>query len=110
VVSAAIGQGKQTLALLKSLVIGMGVLILLGVVAVAYGIYGKMDRRPDAAGPASLKPFGDIVVPGPGCAIADVRPDGDRLYMRLGPTGPCARVVVVDLAAGRVLGTVSVAP
>jgi len=65
-----------------------------------------------APAPASaLKPFGELAVPVPaGCTIARVIPDGNRLYLQIGPEGPCTRVVVVDLATGSVLGTVTVQP
>ncbi|MFQ5764478.1 MAG: hypothetical protein ACE5GT_06080 [Rhodospirillales bacterium] len=112
--------------LLKSLVIGMGVLILVGLALLAYGIVQKTrdpgsrlfapppaaPAPPAATGPApAARAFGDVNLRLPeGCAIETVLPDGDRLYLTIGPTGPCARVVVVDVARGRVLGTVKTGP
>ena len=55
--------------------------------------------------------FGTIAVPLPeGCVLARVIPEGDRLYLRIGPAGRCERVVVVDVATGSVLGTITVGP
>ncbi len=128
--------------LLKGLVIGMGLLIAVGMVVFAYGLYQKIsdpeftffaaepeDRAPAAvpaaaaipaatpaptATPAAVAPraaFGTIGVPLPaGCRLARVIPEGDRLYLRIGPAGRCERVVVVDVATGSVLGTIAVQP
>lgn len=98
---------------LKSLVIGLGLLIFAGLGLLAYGFYHKArdpgwrlfssepsDRRPAA--------FGDVALDLPaGCVIEGVEPDGGRAYLIVGPEdGPCARVVVVDVTAGRVLGVI----
>ncbi len=67
-----------------------------------------------APAPAAVAPpaaFGTIAVPLPaGCSLARVIPEGDRLYLRIGPAGRCERVVVVDVATGSVLGTIAVRP
>lgn len=105
---------------LKSLVIGLGILVVIGMVVVVYGIiqkasdpdftFFKSDKptaAPAAATGASLAPFGDIPVDiGAGCRVEDTQLQGTRLVVRVGPAGSCARVIVVDLAAGRVLGNV----
>ena len=39
-----------------------------------------------------------------------VNPDGDRIYLTIGPPGPCNRIVVINVADGRVLGTVQPQP
>ena len=95
----------------------MGLLIAAGMALFAYGLYQKIadpeftffpaepgDAPPvPAAPPVSVAPrlaapgaFGTIAVP--------------RLYLRIGPTGRCERVVVVDVATGSVLGTITVGP
>ncbi len=64
-----------------------------------------------AAAVAPPAAFGTIAVPLPaGCVLARVIPEGDRLYLRIGPAGRCERVVVVDVATGSVLGTIAVQP
>ena len=108
---------------LKSLVIGLGVLIVVGVGLLAWGVYrqtadpefrllaGPTAGGDGAAGGAPAPHFGDLTVPLPaGCSIAGMRPQGDRLFLRVGPSGPCARVIVIDVARGTVLGTIRVMP
>ena len=121
---------------LKGLVIGLGLLIAAGMALFAYGLYQKIADpeftffpddtgdgaaapapapAPAPAAPAPRLPapgaFGTIAVPLPeGCVLARVIPEGDRLYLRIGPAGRCERVVVVDAATGSVLGTITVGP
>lgn len=111
---------------LKALVIGMGVLIVLVMGVMAYGLTKKASdpdfsffdfaRQPAAAGPDTAAntragaPFGDVMVPlAPGCRVEDMRPDGNRLFLRVGPAdGACQQIVVIDLASGKILGNVKV--
>ncbi len=99
---------------LKGLVIGMGFLIVAGLGAVGYGLYikaGEAGGRPFAPAASPAQPFGEVAVPLPaGCTIIGMEPDGERLYIRTGPAGSCARVIVFDVAGGRVLGTLVVSP
>ena len=123
---------------LKGLVIGMALLIAVGMALFAYGLYQKIadpeftffpgetgdgaaapaPAPAPAAAPAAPAPrlaapgaFGTIAVPLPeGCVLARVIPEGGRLYLRIGPAGRCERVVVVDVATGSVLGTITVGP
>ncbi len=109
----------------------MALLIAAGMALFAYGLYQKIadpeftffpaepgDAPPVAAAPAALAPrlpapgaFGTIAVPlAEGCVLARVIPEGGRLYLRIGPAGRCERVVVVDVATGSVLGTITVGP
>ncbi len=113
---------------LKSLVVGLGLLIVVAMTVIGYGLMKKAedpdftffrsDGAPAATAPAAdsipvaasgpLAPFGDVVLGLPeGCAIADARMLADRrMLLRVSGPGACARAVVVDLAAGRVLGHV----
>ncbi|MDX9859764.1 MAG: hypothetical protein RBS99_02495 [Rhodospirillales bacterium] len=111
---------------LKALVIGMGVLIALVMGVMAYGLMKKASdpdftffdfaRQPAPAVPEAVAagnppaPFGDVLLPlGPGCRIEDMRPDGGRLFLRIGPAdGVCPQIVVIDLGSGKVLGNVKV--
>lgn len=107
---------------LKALVIGMAVLIVLVMGLMAYGLTKKAsdpdftffdfagEAAPAAAESAPSAPFGDILLPlPPGCRIEDMRPDGGRLFLRVGPPeGACPRIVVIDLSTGKVLGNVKV--
>ncbi len=108
---------------LKALVIGMGVLIALVMGVMAYGLMKKASdpdftffdfaRKPAAASATvatTATAFGDIMLPlAPGCRIEDMRPDGGRLFLRIGPAdGACQQIVVIDLASGKVMGNVKV--
>ncbi len=107
---------------LKGFVVGMGVLIVIGMGLLAYGLYHKATN-PDFkifADDNESAVFGDVAVAAPkGCVISsyDVR-DGrlyllltasDRLASRLGleDAPDCERIVVVDTAGGGVLGTIA---
>jgi hypothetical protein len=110
---------------LKGLVIAMGVFIILGTGLLVYGLvqrasdpgFSFFGKAPAPAaqpatiagsGPAGATPFGDVTVRLPaGCEVVDMKPDGDRLFVRVGPAaGACSQIVVVELASGRVLGNV----
>jgi hypothetical protein len=71
------------------------------------------DARPAAAPSAPAASgalpgsFGEVRVTLPaGCQVAEMRPDGDRLYLRTGPEGACERIIIIDPTRGQVLGTV----
>ncbi|MEO5337319.1 MAG: hypothetical protein H7841_10555 [Magnetospirillum sp. WYHS-4] len=107
---------------LKAIVVGLGIAIVLSMGALAYGLYYKSqhpdfklfassptaERPHEADGPPAAPadgalPFGALLAPLPaGCGLAEMRPQGGRLYLR----GDCGVVAVVDVAAGRLLGTV----
>ncbi len=121
--------------LLKSIVIGLGVLILLGLTLLTYGFYQKTQdpgwrmfspspasappADPIPAGTAPARAFGtlDLALP-EGCVIAGIRPDGERAYLTIGQgeksgegaKTSCNRVIIVDVVRGRVLGTVKPRP
>jgi len=88
---------------LKALVIFMGVLIFLGSALLVYGLFSRMSKTQSAIG------FDTVALPLPaGCVLAEARADGERLIVR--SDGPvergCQKVVVIDLASGRVVGRV----
>jgi hypothetical protein len=124
----------------KAIVIGLGVLILIGVALLVYGIVQKAANpdfklfqskpaatsavKPPLAGAASapvvppahyIEPFGTVdVALGAGCRVAEIVPDGPRLYLRLGPAAEglagCDRIVVLNSATGHLLGTLRLKP
>lgn len=102
---------------LKSVVIGMAVLIALGMALLVYGLAQPGWRpfagsaAPKADTDAAPAAFGDLRLPLPaGCSIADMTVVGQRLFVRTGPEGACARIFVVDAASGTILGTVGTPP
>jgi hypothetical protein len=103
---------------LKALVAGLGVLIMGGMGLLAYGLYMKASDPnfsifPDgAAEVASAKKFGRVELSLPkGCRIMEIRPDGERLYLHVGPpVKSCERIILIDATDGTVLGTIGVGP
>ena len=89
---------------LKALVIFLGVLIVLGLGVVVYGIATKVGKSDDA--PARFSEA-SVALPA-GYEIVEMRPHGERLYLRLeGPDGP--RILVLD-ARGRRVGEIAMEP
>lgn len=107
---------------IKSLVIGLGVLIVAGIVLLAYAFYSRINdpdfkltksQSEQSAPPASTKRdgFGEANLGLPeGCGVVEMRPDGKLLYLRIGPAGACERVMIVDPASGHVRGTIANRP
>ena len=109
---------------LKALVIFMGVLIVIGLGILAYGIATKFGgkEKQDAGGtvlpveqplsmtsPAGAEPFGDLHVTLPRDAqIVSVNAVANRLLVHFRRLDGNEGVAVVDLAAGRSLGTVHI--
>ncbi|MBO6946646.1 MAG: hypothetical protein JJ855_01605 [Rhodospirillales bacterium] len=105
---------------LKFIVIGMGILIVLAVGLIGFGLYkksvepgwklfGPRTDAPAATSPAAApNAFGDVELGlADGCFIESVRPDGPRAYLLLGPAGGCDGVIVIDTGDGRVLGRIN---
>lgn len=105
---------------LKALVIGMGILIVIGMIILVYGLVQKASD-PDfsffgdgkkAAAPSSdtapdAAPFGDITVRLPtGCRVDGMQADNGKLFVLVGPEGPCTQIIAIEPATGRILGNV----
>ena len=89
---------------LKILVVGMGILIVIGLGFVAYGLTGGGAKKAevDAA-------FGEVELPlATGCVIASATIGEGRLILR--GDGPaergCQQVILADPASGRILGRI----
>ena len=114
-------------SVLKTLVIGMGALIALGLGLLVYGFY-MTSQDPNwrlfsqstaparlavgqAQVPMALTGNIDLGLP-TGCAITDIKAAGGLLYILTGPpSGPadspgggCGQVLVVDPSQGRITG------
>ena len=91
---------------LKAVVVVMGVIIVVGLVVVVVTIANRLGGM-GKTGPG----FGtvDVAVPA-GCEVVETVSDGTRLILRFGSGERCRRIVIVDLATGRTLGTVNLTP
>lgn len=117
---------------LKGLVGGLGILIVIGMTVIGYGLYrkagdpgfkffGSSDEKVTAvtASPSAVpmlpaapaQAFGEAMVGLPaGCTIDGVSGDGARIYLRIGPaTAECQRVVVLNAATGAQIGVIRIA-
>ncbi|MBL8660969.1 MAG: hypothetical protein JNM75_14590 [Rhodospirillales bacterium] len=104
---------------IKSLVIGLGILIIAGLILLGYAFYArttdpdfhlmKADKQKAAvrADAPAGEGFGEADLSLPeGCSVVEMRPDGKWLYLRAGPAGPCERIIVIDVATGRTHGVI----
>ena len=113
------------MAMLKGLIIFMGLLIVIGVGVIGVTIFNRMNKpkveamatapvaAPVAPGTPLASPhaFGGAVLNiGAGCEIAETRADGGRLIVRTDGPGACRRIHILDLATGASLGTLDVLP
>jgi hypothetical protein len=97
---------------LKSLVIALGVLILIGAGVVAVTLYKRVAVNSAASPAASAGPgFGTQKIEIPeGAHLDEVIASGDRLILRLRLADGSPRILVVDLITGAPLGELDFAP
>lgn len=103
---------------LKGAVIGMAVLIAIGMGLLVYGVVTKTGPKsagsePQPTSSRQPKAFGTVTVPLPdGCQVQELAPDGERVYLLIGPveTPACDMTIVVDASTGRTLGTLRFRP
>lgn len=105
---------------LKAIVIGMGIMIVMAVALIGYGLYKKsvdpgwklFGKSVVISSPANnnapLENFDNIELGlSNGCKITDVRPDGRRAYVLTGPFDICNGIIVIDIKDGRVIGHIN---
>ncbi len=110
-------QGPN-IKVLKAVVTTLGLLIVLSLGIVAYGVARKFTGPPEtaavtAAATAVAQPaeFGDVRIDiPPGARLAVSETVGNRLLLHFDMADGSRRIVVIDLASGRRLGTLLVAP
>ncbi len=101
----------------KALVIGLGVLLVSGIALLVYGISQKASDpqykmfRGKSPAVAPIATFGEARIPLPvDCTVAEMKPDGAHLYLRIGPTGPCERIIIIDTQTGQATGSIWLRP
>ena len=102
---------------LKGLVIGLGVLIAIGLTVVVVTVFNRMGGDSLAGTAKSGAPgtpheaFGDVKIALPaGATVLRTEIADGRLVVHLTSRHGGARVLVIDLASGKTLGTVELAP
>ena len=95
---------------LVALVIIMGVLIVAGIVVIVVTIVSRMggDRTANSVVAPQFAAV-DLAVPA-GCQVVETTTAADRLILRLGTGERCNQVLIVDMATGKLLGTVRLVP
>lgn len=97
------------MALLKTVIIGMAVMIVGALALLAYGLVTRIggetvtDAKPVA-------PNTIIVPDAAGCQIRQAQRDGSALVLTLGGPATCQRVVIVDLATGALSAQIRLSP
>lgn len=91
----------RNLLALKSMVIAMaGLLAVTALILVGIGI-----SRLSSAGAGQGAGFDPARLPlAPGCTLGSVTAEGDRLIIAIGGRDDCRRIVIADMADGRVIG------
>lgn len=101
---------------LKAAVIIMGILIVGGMGFLVYGLsvglhkdpVFKSDNDAQATAPITMSRFGDISIDLPdGAQIDGYEFQGDRLVISISVLGGGTKLIVVDLATGSQLGTIT---
>ena len=105
--------------LLKVIVIGLGILIVLGLALLGYGLIQK-SKNPSwqlfSLGQETLNESSSKAFPtfdlnlSEGCNITGATPDGTKLFLIIGGSPSCNKVIVVDTNQGRSLGTIKSRP
>ncbi|MBI2236526.1 MAG: hypothetical protein HYU60_06185 [Magnetospirillum sp.] len=97
---------------IKALVIFMGVLLFAGLGLLVYAMSTKARQAgtPTAPPAGTAAEFGRVEVTVPaGARIEQMVAAGERVVLRLSGTGP-ERLLVLDPAAGRLVGSFELAP
>ena len=105
--------------LLKVIVIGLGILIVLGIALLGYGLIQKtknpgwqlfsIDQK--VLNKTSFKPFPNFDLDLPkGCNITGASPSETKVFLIIGGTPTCNQVIAVDIKHGRVIGAIKARP
>ena len=96
---------------LVALVIIMGALIVIGLIVVIATIAHRLSGDQAAAAGTALPSFAAIDLPIPaGCEVRETTTAESRLILRLGTGERCNQILIVDMASGKLLGTLRLMP
>lgn len=100
---------------IKALVVFMGVLLVVGLGLVGYGVATKTGKPETAVKPATVAagaaaPFGEVTVPVPaGTRLEQTLVAGEKVVLRVTGAG-ADRLIVLDPADGRITGSFVLSP
>jgi hypothetical protein len=104
---------------LKGLVAFLGLLLVIGLGVLGYGLYTKAHIKGSGSAtaaasarsaPAAVAEFGTVQIPLPaGSRVEQMTAVGDRVVLRLSGAGP-ERLLVIDPAQGKVAGAFVLTP
>ena len=92
---------------LKALVIVLGVMIVAGIAVIGVTIYHRATNLVNSPVPGSTEPgFARVALElPPGSRIVEMTAEGDRLILRLRLADGGWRILILDMATGKRLGT-----
>ncbi|HYM30063.1 MAG TPA: DUF6476 family protein [Candidatus Cybelea sp.] len=105
-------ESSPNIRLLKGIVIGLGVLIIAGVVVIFVTIANRMPHARATVAPNGtvIEPpanFGERKLSLPvGSRLVEIRPDGERLILRLRQVGGNEQIMVISMQTGERLGLI----
>lgn len=99
------------MAALKLLVVAMGVLLVGGVVVLAIAVADRVNHpRPTTPAAATNRPLASTLDLPAGAHVVGAEASGDRLVVRVDLGGGGEELIVVNLATGAPISTVTLRP
>lgn len=99
------------MAALKLLVVAMGVLLVGGVVVLAIAVADRANHpRPTTSAAATNRPLASTLDLPAGAHVVGAEASGDRLVVRVDLGGGGEELIVVNLATGAPISTVTLRP
>jgi hypothetical protein len=95
---------------LKVLVVAMGVLLVVGVVVLAVAIADRVNHPHPVALAAPAAPATSIIDLPPGARVVSAEASGDRLVVRVELAAGGEELIVVNIATGKPISTVTLRP
>jgi hypothetical protein len=97
---------------LKLLVVVMGGMLVVGIIALGFAVKYRVDHPRPVAGatPAAATPNASTIDLPPGARVVGAEASGDRLVVRVELAGGAQRLIVINLATGVPVSTVTLRP
>ncbi|HEY3916140.1 MAG TPA: DUF6476 family protein [Stellaceae bacterium] len=96
---------------LKVLVVVMGLVLVAGVVALGFAVEYRIDHpRPAGSAPSVPPPHASTIDLPAGARVVGAEASGDRLVVRIELAGGSEKLIIVNLATGEPVSTVTLRP